>query len=1086
MRGNPTRLRANQYAVRALTGSLPPASLGLDRRFWTATALALVFWSLGVSEPALAQVCTFDASGNATCPAGTYTSPINSSANITLLPGVNVVIPAGPGGVNAVNSANTGGVSPGNGGPDITISADGTLGGITINNVNNPNSDNSTGLRIQSGGAAIINATNTAIAVSGGASSWGILAFAMPNANGAPHAASVTWSGSITSTVGVEGGGIQVGNRGVGDAIVVASGNVNVAAGVGVGQSQYGLLAHAGDPTISGVLGAGNASVTYNSGTINMQAIRPRGILAWVDGQGSATATTAAGTVINVSGQIGGPGVYVFSSGMAAAPNELRANVASRITSTGPETLNPSNPPAGIRANNSGTNAPIFVTYTGPGITTVGGNGTGILAQSGSGNITVNSSGPIDSTDGSNAIGISAISATGGGNVTVNVASGASVMGGWQPDLTGSAAGVVLSSGGTATLTNDGTIGALSDRAVQGDPVIINNGTMTGFVTLAGTSSYINNGTFNLRHFADINGDSVRDTVRVAVSDLGGPNSTFANNGTLALLGAPGATTLDSTGQYLPDEGNVFNAMALGGPVQGQVLGAMSFTNSGVIDLQANPVAGDVLVVTGGDTAGVAGGGSFVTNGGSLRLDTVLNSGAPSQSDVLVVDGVAVGAARTGILVRNVGGLGDLTVGDGILVVEGLNNGPTAGVPQAFGLSAPVAAGPYDYLLFRGGTGAGASDDWFLRSSLQPVPPEPPVIPGQPVIPGLPPAAGPIPEPPAPPGPARPRFRQEVSLYAAMPVMASIYGRKIIDTLHERMGGDAQLLRPGKEDMPDGMWGRIIGYWGHRDGDPVGIFGRDGPAFDYDFGAIQTGLDLYRNEYENGQRDNAGLYLAVGRGHADVEHNLLGRTFKGGEDDFDAVSVGGYWTRFGQNNWYLDGVVQGTWYDMEMSGRRGLRDGETNAFGFAASLEGGYPFDLGNDWLLEPQAQLVYQNLNIDDFNDGAADVRYSDTDSLAGRIGARIVRDWDVEGDPKRKFTLWGRADLWHEFLDDPTTEFSSASGFIPFTADLGDTWGKLGIGAARQVSDSTTFYGNVNYETSFDGDADAWEGKVGLKVQW
>ena len=52
-------------------------------------------------------------------------------------------------------------------------------------------------------------------------------------------------------------------------------------------------------------------------------------------------------------------------------------------------------------------------------------------------------------------------------------------MGGWQADLTsvGSssfglpAAGVILSStGGTATLTNDGSIGALSDRAVAGDP----------------------------------------------------------------------------------------------------------------------------------------------------------------------------------------------------------------------------------------------------------------------------------------------------------------------------------------------------------------------------------------------------------------------------------------------------------------------------------------------------------------------------------------------------------------------------------------------------------------------------------------
>ena len=91
--------------------------------------------------------------------------------------------------------------------------------------------------------------------------------------------------------------------------------------------------------SISGVLGAGNASVTYNSGTLNVSAVRPRGILAWVDGIGSVTVNTAAGTVINVSGtQFGGPGVYLFASGTATAPNTLTANVASQITSVGPAT----------------------------------------------------------------------------------------------------------------------------------------------------------------------------------------------------------------------------------------------------------------------------------------------------------------------------------------------------------------------------------------------------------------------------------------------------------------------------------------------------------------------------------------------------------------------------------------------------------------------------------------------------------------------------------------------------------------------------------------------------------------------------
>ena len=113
----------------------------------------------------------------------------------------------------------------------------------------------------------------------------------------------------------------------------------------------------------------------------------------------------------------------------------------------------------------------------------------------------------------------------------------------------------------------------------------------------------------------------MRDTLRVAIADLGtGPANSFTNNGTLALPAVTGATTLDSTGQYLP-QGNALNAMALGGPVQGQIVGASSFVNSGVINLQANPVPGDVLVITGARTAGSFGSGNFVANGGSLRLE---------------------------------------------------------------------------------------------------------------------------------------------------------------------------------------------------------------------------------------------------------------------------------------------------------------------------------------------------------------------------------------------------------------------------------------------------------------------------------
>ena len=62
---------------------------------------------------------------------------------------------------------------------------------ISINNTANPAGNNNTGLRIQSSGDANIKATNTTIDVTGTASDWAILAFAMPNQTGAPHVASV-------------------------------------------------------------------------------------------------------------------------------------------------------------------------------------------------------------------------------------------------------------------------------------------------------------------------------------------------------------------------------------------------------------------------------------------------------------------------------------------------------------------------------------------------------------------------------------------------------------------------------------------------------------------------------------------------------------------------------------------------------------------------------------------------------------------------------------------------------------------------------------------------------------------------------
>ena len=1112
------------------------SSITLKRRkSWLLAASALASSSLGISGPALA-VCTqagviVDPTaivGNATC-TGTFTNNIIATDSNPLT--LTDVIVNSPGGVAIGVASGVGAVS---------INAD----TVTINNAGSGGLTN-TGLAIAARvGDATITTDNTSIRVAGPlGGGWAINAHILNDPSSAPHNVLVNYtqgtgfgliSGFDTNPGGNEEGGIHADNHGTGNATINANGNVNVFNG---GPNfAYGILAHAGDTDFGAhPRGAGNASITYSGGTINViQNVAPggppglpgpRGILAWIDGVGSATVNTDPGTTIRVVGTpFGGPAVFLFSSDPTAHTNTLTANVASTIESVGPAIREPGSDtrPVGIRANNSGSRAQISINYTGPGITTQGSNGIGILAQSGGGSININSSGPI-TTNGYGAHGVvaglgglvqitaadvttkgefsTAINATGNGNVTVNVASGGSVMGGWQADL-GSAgvswfslpsAGVILSStGGTATLTNDGSIGALSDRAVassllfpSNNTSIINNGTITGFVQLVGdNNSFVNNGLFNLRHFADTtgatdaSGNGVRDTVRVAIADLG--PGVFTNNGTLALPAVTGATTLDSTGQYLPLD-NPNNNMALGGPLQGQLLGVTTFTNSGTIDLQQNPAAGDVLLITGGHTPGANGGGTYISNGGFLKLDTVLNEGgAATRSDTLVVDGTSVGAGPTQMAIRNAGGGGALTVGDGILVTQVLD--PTRSAPGAFSLQGgPITAGAFDYFLFKGGPSPGSEGNWYLRSSL--VPGGTPA-PGEPPFPTLAPGAAPI-----------PLFQPGVAVMSVVPSVARSLGLLTLGTFNERQG-DQLLVRGGcSRETQDRLWNADkgvtrdencttkIGAWGRVFGQNTREHFAQGarPDFDGTFAGFQVGADLWRLEGINGHRDNIGFYVAQARASGSV-HGLVDG-FAGalaGHVGLDASSYGGYWTHLGPSNWYIDTVVQGTHFFGTPQSIRGVST-TVNGDAFTGSIEAGYPITLA-PWLsFEPQIQGIWQRVWLGQTLVPFSTISFDRADVFTGRAGALLRGTFGSTGGVWQPYL---KGNVWWGSNGFDTVSFN---GFGIPTGRNGGTTLEGGGGVAGRLTRNVSVYGDASYLTSVSGESHiALKGNVGLRVTW
>ncbi|VFS46749.1 hypothetical protein [Budvicia aquatica] len=196
---------------------------------------------------------------------------------------------------------------------------------------------------------------------------------------------------------------------------------------------------------------------------------------------------------------------------------------------------------------------------------------------------------------------------------------------------------------------------------LAGTLLVNNTGTMTGYMILSDEDTTFNNFSsngFNLRNFTDADSDGVRDTKSIAISDFGGGNDVFNNqtSSTLRLSAVNTELHTDTTGEYL-----VSGALSTAnkGTVQGQLLNLNRFVNSGLIDLTENNQAGDVLVISGGSTAGTYGGAQYISNGGTLALDTVLNEGGVnSLSDILVLDDAVTGTSATKLAINHVSGEG--------------------------------------------------------------------------------------------------------------------------------------------------------------------------------------------------------------------------------------------------------------------------------------------------------------------------------------------------------------------------------------------------------------------------------------------
>ena len=83
-------------------------------------------------------------------------------------------------------------------------------------------------------------------------------------------------------------------------------------------------------------------------------------------------------------------------------------------------------------------------------------------------------------------------------------------------------------------------------------------------------------------------------------------------------------------------------------------------------------------------------------------------------------------------------------------------------------------------------------------------------------------------------------------------------------------------------------------------------------------------------------------------------------------------------------------VLTGLWFDGDANSKFGTGI-DVSGNSIAASVEGGFPIALTRHISLEPQAQLIWQHLSLDDEQDAFSTVGFSTAEGFTGRVGIRL-----------------------------------------------------------------------------------------------
>jgi outer membrane autotransporter protein len=191
-------------------------------------------------------------------------------------------------------------------------------------------------------------------------------------------------------------------------------------------------------------------------------------------------------------------------------------------------------------------------------------------------------------------------------------------------------------------------------------------------------------------------------------------------------------------------------------------------------------------------------------------------------------------------------------------------------------------------------------------------------------------------------------------------------------------------------------------------------------------------------------------------------------------------SLGAYYSLTGPQGWHVDLSASGGRVSGFSRNEQGARQA-TEGSAVTLSVEGGFPIGISENWVVEPQAQLINQRITLDTPYAGSGNASSTDLTAWSGRVGARLKGSYDINGLGVEPYV---RTNLWHTVYTGNTVTLDQVD---KISSSRNSSTVELGLGLVARMTPTVSLYVSADYSSDVDdNDLNGLIGSLGVRMRW